>query len=218
MLAKFKVDLVLLLDYEEEGLDREMIDRIIETLNDPEAREEIVQEIAESMRELDVLLVQDLFKDEISEDVETIIIQMLNMEQVSEQTLFTEEEIDKLVAALDENRLDRDTIYLIRKFVLYQQLEILIPDEALRARLVNGGQAQELLELVGTANQTSNYLVDKLIKSAVSSRDEEDERLGLKQRLGMFIVACCSLSTEGIELSLISEEYDQFSSDQLVFA
>jgi hypothetical protein len=102
--------------------------------------------------------------------------------------------------------------------VLYQQLEILIPDEALRARLVNGGQAQELLELVGTANQTSNYLVDKLIKSAVSSRDEEDERLGLKQRLGMFIVACCSLSTEGIELSLISEEYDQFSSDQLVFA
>ncbi len=218
MLAKFKVDLVLLLDYEEEGLDREMIDRIIETLNDPEAREEIVQEIAESMRELDVLLVQDLFKDEISEDVETIIIQMLNMEQVSEQTLFTEEEIDKLVAALDENRLDRDTIYLIRKFVLYQQLEILIPDEALRARLVNGGQAQELLELVGTANQTSNYLVDKLIKSAVSSRDEEDERLGLKQRLGMFIVACCSLSTEGIELSLITEQYDQFSSDQLVFA
>jgi hypothetical protein len=76
-----------------------------------------------------------------------LIIQMLNIEQISDQELFTEEEIDELIVSLEKGRLSRETIFLIRKFVLYQQLEILIPDESLRFRLIENGLVTELLQL-----------------------------------------------------------------------
>ena len=194
LLNKFKVELVTLLEDEFQDYDHEMINKIIGILDDPEARQEIVGEIAKSINRLDAMLVRDLLNDELSEEIEMLIIQMLNIEQISDQELFTEEEIDELIVSLEKGRLSRETIFLIRKFVLYQQLEILIPDESLRFRLIENGLVTELLQLKESDNPTSSYLVDRLIGSAAGSSHDEVQRVNLKKRLGEFLVACCSLN------------------------
>lgn len=200
--------------------DPGIIAGILEKLSDSDFRQEFVKNIVDGMKKIDELLEIDLLLEQISPETEILIQEMLQLGDIENHKLFTDEEIKQISASLSEGRLNKDIVVLIRRYSMYKQLESLVADHETRVRMISNPRMMMLIQLSESEDTEGMlaFLTDRLVRSA-SMPAQLNDRLATKRRIGIFAVAGFRFDRNyPVALSSLNIAEQQPMKGQLVFA